>query len=183
MVRSLFIMKARTSLIDNLYYKINKKIGVRKMDLKKTYFDTENCIVGALLELIEVQDFLIQTSTPLLGKILGKLAGIDTIPFILLTEKGVFKLSGIVDNHITNKKEYFTTSYYRVNSIEKGSTCVNLTLLRPINIENKNVDSFCEVVKLEKTPVCVEIDLSCICGLQILDPNLLKRKIIIEPKW
>lgn len=177
------MMKARTSLIDNLYDKVNKKIGVRKMDLKETYFDTENCIVGALMELIEVQDFFIQKSTPLLGKILGKLAGIDTIPFMLLTEKGTFKLSGIIDNDITNKKECFTTSYFRVNSIEKDPTCINLTLLRPINIENKTVDSFCEVVKLEKTPICVEIDLSCICGLQIVDPNLLKRKIIIEPKW
>ncbi len=153
------------------------------MDIKEKYFDTENCIVGALIELKEIQEFLIQTSTPFLGKILGKLAGIDTIPFMLLTEKGEFKLSGMVDNHITNEKEYFTTSYYRVNSIENGATCVNLTLLRPINIENETVDSFCEVVKLEKTPVCVEVDLSCICGLQILDPYLLMRKIIIEPKW
>ena len=149
------MMKARTSLIDNLYDKVNKKIGVRKMELKERYFDTENCIVGALLELIEVQDFLLQTSTPLLGKILGKLAGIDTIPFMLLTETGAFKLSGMIDNDMTNKKEWFTTSYFRVNSIEKDPTCINLTLLRPINIENRTLrDSFCEVVKLEKTPVC-----------------------------
>ncbi len=145
--------------------------------------NTGNCINDALFELKKLQDFLVETSTPFLGKILGRLVGVDTIPFMLLTDTGVFELSGIVYNDMTDKKDYFTTSFFKVNSIEKGSKCVELTLLRPLNVEKESAKSVCDVVKLEKTPVCVEIDLSCICGLQILDIDLLKREIIIEPKW
>ena len=81
--------------------------------------NTGNCINDALFELKKLQDFLVETSTPFLGKILGRLVGVDTIPFMLLTDTGVFELSGIVYNDMTDKKDYFTTSFFKVNSIEK----------------------------------------------------------------
>jgi hypothetical protein len=38
-------------------------------------------------------------------------------------------------------------------------------------------------MKLKKTPVHKEVDLSTIYAIQVLDTELLKRRIVIEPKW
>ncbi|KKK39860.1 hypothetical protein WQ57_00770 [Mesobacillus campisalis] len=142
-----------------------------------------NCIGDALFELKKLQDFLAETSTPFLGKLLGKLVGSDTIPFILLTKNGIFEWEGIVYNEKKKSQECFTTSFFRIDSIEKGSSCAKLTILRPYNIHKEPAKLLCDVVKLEKTPICIEIDISCFCGIQCLDTELLKRKIICEPKW
>ncbi|MBS4192702.1 hypothetical protein KHA94_21405 [Bacillus sp. FJAT-49705] len=143
----------------------------------------ENCIGDALLEIIKLQNLLSNISTPYLGSLLGRLFKVDTIPFMLFTKKGIYNVSSHFINNDSIGQECFTTSFFRVNSFEKGTRCANITLLRPFDINNRPVTDLCEVYRLEKTPFCTEIDLSCICGLQCLDTDLLMRKIIIEPKW
>ncbi|WP_053362713.1 CotY/CotZ family spore coat protein [Bacillus sp. FJAT-27251] len=153
------------------------------MDCREKQSNMGNCIGDALYELKKLQDFLAETTTPFLGKILGKLVGSDTIPFILLTNNGMFEWNGVIYDEKTKKEECFTTSFFRVDDIDKDSSCAKLTILRPYNIHKEHAKLLCDVVKLEKTPICVEVDISCFCGIQCLDTELLKRKIICEPKW
>lgn len=151
------------------------------MDIEERHFQSDSCIGDALFELKKLQDFLSDTSTPFLGRILDKLIATDTIPVILLTDYGLFEMSGRVFNEKKKSFECFTTPFFRLESIDKGADCARLSLLLPFDINKKPTK--CEVIKLAKTPICVEVDLSCICGVQVLSTELLKRKIIIEPKW
>jgi len=145
--------------------------------------ETEHCICEALFELKSLQDFLTNNSTKYFGRLLAKLVGTDTIPFLLLTKKGLFSHIGIDINHETGTKESFETNFFRVESINKESCCASLSLLRPFNITGGHTSKIEEVIKLTKTSICIEVHLSCICAIQPLDAELLKRQIIIEPKW
>ena len=56
----------------------------------------ENCDQGAICEALinlkELQDFIVNNSTPYFGNLLSKIVGADTIPFLLHTENGLFEL-------------------------------------------------------------------------------------------
>jgi hypothetical protein len=149
------------------------------MDIEKK---SESCICEALIELKSLQDFLVHSPTKYFGNLLAKIAGTDTIPFLLMTKDGFFSHT-ITVIHENGEKECFESKYFRIESIDKERCCVFLTVLRPLNFKGEHANEHCQVIKLVKTSECIEIDLSCICAIQILDTELLKRQIIIEPKW
>ena len=122
------------------------------------------------------QDLLGNSRTKFYGRLFGKIAGTDTIPLLLISKNGE-PLSFI------NTDECFETSYFRIESIDRDICCTTISLLRPLDIEGNFTNSFCDVVRLEKTSICKTVDLSRICAIQLLDTELLTRKIIIEPKW
>lgn len=133
-------------------------------------------ISNALYELLKFQEFIIEHETPFFGNLLEKLVAVDTIPFLLMTKDGCLNAMGI------GAEGCFLTKFFRIEAIEEGANCATISLLRAFDICGEETDSIYEVMKLKKTDTCIEIDLSCICGIQIVDIDLLKRKIIIEPK-
>lgn len=133
-------------------------------------------------ELKSLQDYLVNSTTKYFGKILTKLVGVDTIPFYLLTKKGLLTLSGIDRNEKTGKEEKFKTHYFRIESIDEETCSISVSLLRPFDVYGNDAYSVCEVMKLKKTPACEQVELSDIFGIQLVEVELLKRKIIIEPK-
>lgn len=137
---------------------------------------SDNSICEALVELKLLQDVLANTPTKYFGHLLSKIVGTDTIPFFLITKKGTPLV-------LSNLDECFETSFLRIESTSQEKCCTTISLLRPLDIEGKLTNSFCDVVRLEKTSNCKVVDLSCICAIQLLDTELLTRKIIIEPKW
>ncbi|TQR18707.1 CotY/CotZ family spore coat protein [Psychrobacillus vulpis] len=137
---------------------------------------SSNCICDALFELKLFQDFLKHSHTKFYGHLLAEIVNTDTIPFFLITKKGD-PLS------FNDTKECFETSYFRIESVDPEKCCTTISLLRPLDIEGRISNSICDVVRLEKTSTCKEVDLTCICAIQLLDTELLRRKIIIEPKW
>jgi hypothetical protein len=141
------------------------------------------CICDALFELKKLQDYINHSETPYFGKLLSTLVGVDTIPFTLFRKDGPMFLTGC-DSKEKGKAEFcFTTSYFRLEKLDVDTCCATVSLLRPLDIYGEDVESMCEVTKLIKTSTCVEIDLDCICAIQCVDVDLLKRIIIIEPKW
>ncbi|WP_462413428.1 CotY/CotZ family spore coat protein [Neobacillus sp. Marseille-QA0830] len=151
--------------------------------MKKMGTTQNSCLIEALLEVQKLEELLTMHSTPILGNFLERVLQIDTIPFILLTNTGPFELSGVCLNEQHQKRECFTTSFFKLVSVNEDTNCVNLLLLRPLNACNQPSKSVCDVFRLEKTPICVEVNLDCVCGIQSFHPNLLKKEIIIEPKW
>ncbi|WP_144513093.1 CotY/CotZ family spore coat protein [Bacillus sp. FJAT-22090] len=133
-------------------------------------------LCAAMEELKFFQDLIMDCPTKYHGNLLAKIVGCDTIPFFLITKKGDL-LSEI------NIKEQYTTNYFRVESIDCDMCLITISLLKPLDIEGKYTDSICDVFRLEKSTVCKVIDLSQIGAIQLLDIGLLKRNIIIEPKW
>ncbi|MGM0904486.1 MAG: CotY/CotZ family spore coat protein [Bacillota bacterium] len=142
-----------------------------------------DCIFHALYELKRLQDYINELHSPFLGKLLSKLIGVDTIPFYLYDKDGRIEFFGTETRKKDGLKECFLTSFFRIEKLEESSNCATISLLRPLNIHGEDTNDPCDVVKLKKTSECVQIDLSCICAIQCLDAELLKREIIIEPKW
>lgn len=143
----------------------------------------KECISGALYELMELQDYIKYSRIPYFGKLLARLIEVDTIPFLLMTKDGFLEMMGIEENLHKGKKELFKTKYFRIEEMEENGQCAKVSLLRSLDIYGEDTNVLCDVAKLRKTAVCIEIDLSCICGIQCVDIDLLKRDFIIEPKW
>ena len=79
--------------------------------------------------------------------------------------------------------EGIETNYFRIESVDLENGCATISLLRPLDIEGNLTNALCDVVRLEKTSICKVVDITCICAIQPVDTEMLKRKIIIEPKW
>ena len=144
--------------------------------------ENKHCLCEALLELKTLQDFLANTSTKYFGKLLPKIVGTDTIPFLLITKDGLLELEGNVVND-NNEDESFKTTFFRIETVNKVTCCATVSLLHPLSTDGESSLGLCDVMKLTKTSICIEIDLDCVCAIQPLETELLKRNIIIEPKW
>ncbi|WP_237562820.1 CotY/CotZ family spore coat protein [Bacillus dakarensis] len=143
----------------------------------------EDCLCEALGELKKLQDFIIHSRTKYFGKLMAKIAGVDTIPFFLITKEEPLKLRGLIKNKDTKEEECFSTPFFRIEEFDKENCCATVSLLLPLDIKGNFTDSICDVMTLKRTSNCVTVDLKSICAIQCFDVDLLKRKIIIEPKW
>lgn len=150
--------------------------------MSNTELEPKHCLCEALIELKELQDLLTHSSTKYFGALLPKIAGVDTIPFLLIKKGGLLSHIVMGTNEKTGKQECIESTFFRLESIDKNSCCAVLSVLRPTNIKGELTNSLCDVMRLTKTSECIEIDLSCICAIQVLDTELLKRKIVVEPK-
>ena len=138
--------------------------------------ESKHILCEALIELKSFQDLLKNSHSKYFGNLLEQIIGSDTIPFFLVTKKGVH-LSQV------DPGGDLETKYFRIESIDSKNCRIIITLLRPLDIEGNYTKSIYDVVRLEKTTARKVIDLSLIGAIQPLDTELLKRKIIIEPKW
>ncbi|WP_245909246.1 hypothetical protein [Psychrobacillus insolitus] len=80
-------------------------------------------------------------------------------------------------------EEDFETSYFRIESVDRTKGHVVISLLRPLDLEGNITNSRGHLFRLEKTDKIKTIDVSLISAVQPLTIELLKRNIIIEPKW
>ncbi|XXM72967.1 CotY/CotZ family spore coat protein [Lysinibacillus sphaericus] len=141
-----------------------------------------SCIHKALAEVMKLQEFINQASIPYFGKVFSKLVGVDTIPIMVYTEEGTLTFTG-VDRDPGGEAASFETSYLRMEDLDETGGCARVSLLRPLCICGRHGHSCCDILMLKRTGICVNVDVSCLCAVQFMDINLLKRKIVIEPKW
>lgn len=138
---------------------------------------SQHFLCEALLELKAMQDLISRSPTHYFCDLLRTIVGTDTIPIVLQTNKGDFiKRIHKFDSCC------FETKFFRIEEIDEQLCCAKLSLLRPLDIEGCDTNDICDVFRLQKTDVCTTIQLSCVCAIQPLDVELLKRKVIIEPK-
>ncbi|MBY0121271.1 CotY/CotZ family spore coat protein [Bacillus sp. S/N-304-OC-R1] len=140
-------------------------------------------ICEALSEIKELQDLLTNSSTKYFGNLLGKIAGVDTIPLLLLRKSGPLTHKVFIVNEKTGKRESFESSYFRLDSINKESRRAWVSVLCPLDFKGDPTNAVQDVIKLIKTSTIIEVDLNLIFAVQLVDTELLKRKIIVEPKW
>lgn len=146
-------------------------------------YNNRDYICEALIEIKELQDLLTNSSTKYFGHLLSKIAGVDTIPLLLLKKNGPLSHKIIKINETTGKREPFESSYFRLESIDKENYRAWVSILCPLDIKGEPINSVGDVIKLIKTPTIIEVDLTLIFAIQLVDTELLKRKIIVEPKW
>ncbi|WP_240374893.1 CotY/CotZ family spore coat protein [Bacillus piscicola] len=98
----------------------------------------------------------------------------DTVPFMLQNKDGkYFYATGGI-----GRDDCFQTVFFRVESIDEDNCCATLSMLRPdsdIDFDDCCVDptSLCDVDELEKTRYCIEVDLTCFCAVQCLEPEIV----------
>ncbi|WP_194840928.1 CotY/CotZ family spore coat protein [Filobacillus milosensis] len=102
----------------------------------------------------------------------------ETIPFMLQTPYGhPFFTFGKIG---TDK--CFVTVFFRVVKVDCKKNCALLELLKPdksiIDCETDcvEIDKICEVEILFRTGECIFIDLSCYSAVNIISPELVKKK-------
>ena len=140
-------------------------------------------ICDVLEELKFLQDYIKNFKTKYFGKLFSKIAGVDTLPFILFTKDGPLKLEGVYQHDSSKREICFVTSIFRIEEIDRETCCATISLLVPLNIHGNVTDSHCDLMMLRKTSSCITINLKDSCGIQPLETELLKRDIIVEPKW
>ncbi|WP_078434178.1 CotY/CotZ family spore coat protein [Metabacillus halosaccharovorans] len=138
-------------------------------------------VYHAILELKRQQDSLGGCPTSCFSTLLSKLIKVDTIPFLLYTDSGLFQVSGVKAND-NGKDDDFCTPFFRIEHVDTREKFGILSLLRPLSLTGYPAEEICDVERLERTEICVKVDLTCICAVQCLDINLMK-KVVIEPKW
>lgn len=156
-------------------------MGKNGVDTKSEMNSTAICDV--LEELKFLQDYLKNFKTKYFGHLFSKIAGVDTLPFLLFTKDGLLKLEGMYQYDSSNKMKCFVTSIFRIEEIDREACCALISLLVPLDIHGNVTDSYCDLMMLRKSSTCITIHLKDSCGIQLLETELLKRKIIIEPKW
>lgn len=87
------------------------------------------------------------------------------LPFILLLEsnKKPFFLFGI------SRQCCFKSLFFTVKSVDEKKNCAVLELLFPCSDINEQLDFLCDVKILFRTKIYVVVDLSCFCGMTILE--------------
>lgn len=130
----------------------------------------------ALCEIKEVQDIIKDFHSKYYGQLLMKIIGSDTIPFVLIINNGGHL-------RLIDKVKQFETEFFRIESIDKERCRGTVSLLRAFDFEGLDTNSIADVVRLEKTTTEESIELGSISAIQLLNPDLLNKKIIIEPKW
>lgn len=145
----------------------------RKLSIEK---GNMNFLCEALCEIKELQDLINDVHTKYYGQLLVKLVGTDTIPFFLITKKGV-RLS------LIDTENQFETEYFRIESIDRERCRGTVSLLRALDFEGHDTNLIADVVRLERTSTKRSIELAFISAVQLVNLDLLKKKTIIEPKW
>lgn len=141
-----------------------------------------NCVCEAVLNIADLQDAVEDDCpTSCFSNLLAPTQFVgDTIPFLLYTKKGdLFKAFGNVGELLPG--DCFKTPFFRVEHVRRDC-CATLSLLRPVNAHG-TVDcatDVCDVDNLVRTDFCIEVDLSCFCAIQCLDPRLVVRNFVAD---
>ncbi|MEO4054639.1 hypothetical protein AAFN87_14575 [Solibacillus sp. CAU 1738] len=128
------------------------------------------------MEIKYFQDLLENSSAKYYGHLLLKIVGSDTIPVLLMTDRG----NPLI---LVDTETGFETRYFRVEAIDEVKNIVTVTLLRPLDIYGETTTSMPDVVSLEKTKTVNTLNIKMISGVQLSKTGLLTNKMIIEPKW
>ncbi|QOR67619.1 spore coat protein [Cytobacillus suaedae] len=149
-----------------------------------------NCICEVVLNIRNLQDAKeSECTSSCLRDLLEPVQTVgNIIPFLLYTNKeGLFNAYGNIGELLPG--DFFKTPFFRVEDVREGC-CATLSLLRPIfgaKSSSDNVEDVCSVSRLVNTDICIEVDLTCFCAIQCLDPRLvihnLDSDICDENEW
>jgi spore coat protein Y len=152
----------------NLYCCELKAKGVMKK------MNEKHCICKDMQQLLEEQEKLSFEGFRFICEKLG----FDTIPIILSNGECQFEAWGW-----TKRGDFFTTSVFRLETLDERNCCATLSLLEPVDIDGFPVDLCDDLFALRRTDNCIIVDLTCFCTLQPLSPKLVDRLLpIIDPK-
>ncbi|NEU29641.1 spore coat protein [bacterium LRH843] len=152
------------------------------MSCSKKHRNTENCVCDVVESINEVQQAVDNVDCDnscfdLMNS--RKQRQLQTIPFTLYLEDGLpFEVTGFKMDR-DGKCEDVTTEFFRVSKVK--DCCAVLELLDDVNEKgqrgrsqdggnNKNNN---KCLELERTHLCITVDLDCFCAIQCFDPSFV----------
>lgn len=129
----------------------------------------------ALYDIKALQDIIKDFHSKYFGQLLVKIVGNDTIPFFLIRHDGTHL-------RLMDTVKQFETGFFRIEDIDREQCRGTVSLLRAYDYRGHDTNLLAEVVRLERTSSEKSIELSGISAIQLLNPDMLKKKFIIEPK-
>jgi hypothetical protein len=149
------------------------------LSCSKKGYDANECVCDAVKAIKDAQDAVEDCPTSCYNNLLSPAVKGDTIPFILKGCDGTpFHALGNV-----GKDSCFPSIWFRVEDIQ--GCCATLRVLKPFDCQGPlnifdeeecciSIKKICKLERLKKTDQCIEVDLNCFCGIQCLDPKLVK---------
>lgn len=138
--------------------------------------EQQNRLCEVLKEIQHFQNIIEHTWTKHFDYLLLKIVGSDTIPMMLLTERGTAL-------QLTDYENGFTTCYFRMENIDAARNLVTVSFLCPMSIEGEPVVRAEEVVTLKKTNKEATINIATLSGVRLLSTSLLSVNVFVESKW
>ena len=148
-----------------------KGLGTLGIEKGRKHFVCE-----ALYDIKALQDIITDFHSKYYGQLLVKIIGSDTIPFFLITHNGAHL-------RLIDTVKQFETEFFRIEAIDIDRCRGTISLLRAYDYEGNETNVIADVVRLERTSTEKSIELGSISAIQLLNPDLLKKKFTIEPKW
>lgn len=143
----------------------------------------QSCICSVVEHMKKEQDKLAGCATSCFSSLEKKLLKADTIPFMLFSCEPFTAYGLSTDECDQEGIRCFTTKFFRIEEIKPDSCCATISLLRPLDCHGFTTEDFCETHSLEKTNICLEVDLSCFCAVSCLDIKMMKKREHPMPKW
>ena len=145
---------------------INEENGKKKED------ESVSCVKSTLKTIIETQN---KAELPIFQGILP-----ETIPIILYSSA---TFEPYFSFGITSPLRLpFRTFFFRIEDLTNFS--VQLSLLRPLDLEGNCIDTIDIPYRLERTNRKVITSIKCFCSIQCINPKLVNRQsIIVGDKW
>ncbi|MEZ7173108.1 CotY/CotZ family spore coat protein [Sporosarcina sp. OR05] len=91
----------------------------------------------------------------------------DTIPFMLVN---TYKFS-----HFQAMYNKGLTPFFRIESLIPSTCCAKLRLLKPSNLAGRYTNCVSDLYTLQKTDVCIHVNLCCFVAIESLAPQLVDR--------
>lgn len=140
---------------------------------------TDTTTFQALKWLKNQQNLLRGDPSDAFSSLFVKLARVDTLPFILY-EKGA---SSPFQTKANTEGVSFETFCFRIENLDKQANTALVSLLHPINVYGETAVDLDELYLLRRTSHFSSLPLNKFTTIRCLDIDLMKRSIIIEPKW
>lgn len=139
--------------------------------------ETQTKIFKGLRWLKNQQNLLNGDPSDVFSSLLVKMARVDTLPFILYE-------SGSPSPFRTKAEDLsFETFCFRIENLDEQANTALVSLLHPINVYGETAVDLDELYLLKRTSLFSSLPVNKFTAIRCLDIDLMKRSIIIEPKW
>lgn len=141
--------------------------------------ETDTKIFKGLRWLKNQQNLLNGDPSDVFSSLLVKMARVDTLPFILYERGSPSPFRTKTDT----KDSSFETFCFRIENIDEQATTALVSMLHPINVYGETAVDLDELYLLKRTSNFLSLNVNQFTAIRCLDIELMKRSIIIEPKW
>ncbi|MGR9047521.1 hypothetical protein ACQ4XT_02550 [Halobacillus faecis] len=141
--------------------------------------ETNKKIFKGLQWLKNQQNLLRGDPSDVYSSLLVKMARVDTLPFILYETGSSSPFRTTADT----EGGPFQTFCFRIENLDEQANSALVSLLHPLNVYGETALDLDELYLLKRTSLFSSLPINRFTAVRCLNIDLMKREVIIEPKW